>query len=118
MSAPRSSWPDALARLRQHRNAPPRDQSIGPLVRELTDRLDEASKKSAGCGAAWAQACPPKHLPRTSVRGLARGVLTIAVDSAATRYELDRWLRAGGEQAVISAARAGVRKVKLVPGEA
>ena len=46
--------------------------------------------------------------------GVARGVLQVRCQDASTRYELDRWLRAGGEHALVRAAGARVIKVKLV----
>jgi len=38
--------------------------------------------------------------------------MTVKVRDAAARFEVDRWLRSGGESAL--AQRAGIRKVKVV----
>lgn len=51
---------------------------------------------------------------RASVQSFARGVLTIAASDSATRYEIDRWLRAGGLEVLRKRAPATLTKVKIV----
>ncbi len=48
------------------------------------------------------------------MRSVARGLVTIGVEDASTRFELDRLLRAGAERAFIRACAASVRKIRLV----
>lgn len=62
----------------------------------------------------WGTVVPPDLAGQTALRSLHRQVLTIAVDSAATRYALDRALAGGLEQRLLAAARAGtIRRVKI-----
>ena len=84
------------------------------LFDEHADELTRLRKRLGGVGEAWRLVCPPDLLPRTAVRSLARGVLTIGVADASTRYNLDRLMREGGERQLVRASPTTVRKVKLV----
>lgn len=100
--------------LRGLRVRPGRDQGVAELFRRTASELERAERSIGQASEAWRAVCPSDLLTRTSVVSLNRGVLTVGADSASTRYELDRMLRAGGERAVIRACRASVRKVKVV----
>lgn len=76
----------------------------------------KVSRRLGSAGAVWGEVCPAELAASTLVESLSRGVLTIRVADAPARFELDRWLRTGGERAVIGASRAPIRKVKLVMG--
>jgi len=57
------------------------------------------------------------HLPaelrsRTAIEAVSRGTLTLACDSAASRYTLDAWLRAGGSRDITRATRASVSRIR------
>lgn len=103
-----------LESLRARRVRPEPDQSFTSLFRERAVELDRLEKRLGAIAGAWQRLCPPELLPRTSVRSLSRGVLTIGVEDAAARYELDRFLRSGAERTFIRACPTTVRKVKLV----
>ncbi len=82
----------------------------------MAEEFKDAAKRVGATGGLWVQHCPAEMVGRTSVQGVARGVLTIAVDNASTRFALDRWLRGGGEAEIIAASTTPIRKVKLVIG--
>lgn len=103
-----------LEALRKGRVWPERDGSIGAMFRERGAELERLEKRLGGVSRAWQSVCPPDLLARTSVRSLLRGVLTIGVEDAATRFELDRLLRSGAERVFVRACPTTVRKVKLV----
>lgn len=113
---PAEPWQNRLERLRQTRVFPERARAIGGDLAALAEQFAQAAQRVGTSGSLWAAHCPPDLVVRTSVQGLARGVLTIAVDNASTRYAVDRWLRAGGEAALIAASRVPLRKVKLTVG--
>lgn len=106
----------SIANLRKSRLRPERDMTMSRDLAAVADETRRAAKSLAGVGPAWAQACPPELLERTRVESLHRAVLTIAVDDTSAKYLLDRWLREGGEAALIRLSPAAVRKVKLVVG--
>jgi hypothetical protein len=99
--------------LREAKVHPPRDQSVGSAMEALGRELTKNQKGLKGVGEAWDRVCPSEHADRTEVVGIARGVLRVRVEDGATKYELARWLRAGGEREVIEASRHPIRKVKL-----
>jgi hypothetical protein len=51
---------------------------------------------------------------RTALVGVSRGVLTVKVEDAGTKFELDRFLRSGGEAALVGRVPVGLRRVRLV----
>jgi hypothetical protein len=103
----------SLDRLRGHRVRTPRDLSLSDLAAKARE-YQRASKNLGGAARAWEAACPPALLARTRVVALARGVLTIGVDGASTRYALDRALRSGGLLTLRQASNAAISKVKMV----
>lgn len=106
-----------LEALRKGRVRPERDGSLGAMFRERAAELEKLEKRLGGIARAWQSVCPPELVGRTSVRSLARGVLTIGVEDASTRFELDRLLRAGAERTFVRACPTTVRKVKLVSAQ-
>lgn len=103
-----------LDRLRALRVWPDRATPVAAPLKRLESDLSRLARQQGGALHAWASTCPPQWLGRTAVLRLSRGVLTIAADDAATRFELDRWLRAGGEREVVRACPTTIRKVKVV----
>lgn len=107
-----------LAALRAARARRERDLSLGGLFDAARATLDRSRSRLGGAGDAWASCCPPGLAARASLVSLARGVLTVRVPDAPTRFELDRALRAGLENDVIARSRAPIRKVRVVTGGA
>lgn len=105
---------DALSRLRALRVREAPDLSMGAVFAIESKHLERARKRTGGAAKAWCEVCPPDLLRRTAIVGLTRGVLTISVRDASTRYELDRLLRSGAETELLRRSAAPVRRVKLV----
>lgn len=103
----------SLGRLRGFRVRGQRDLSLRDLAGKARE-YQRAARNLAGAARAWEAACPPDLLPRTTLVSLHRGVLTVGVDGASTRYGLDRALRAGGLQALRRASSAAIARVKIV----
>lgn len=90
-----------------------RDQSLTGEIVKQTRALIKLHKALDGIGERWGSLLPKDLAARTSLQGLSRGVLTVRVADAATDYELDRWIRGGGLEA-LRRAGASVTKVKTV----
>ena len=104
--------PANLQQLRKWRTRPDRDLSIAGPVREAAAQAQQRHDAGQGAGQAWDELVPPRLRRRCTVLQLQRGILTVRIPDAAARFELDRWLRSGGEAAL---ARRGVKRVKSVP---
>lgn len=105
-----------LEQLRSRRVRPERDTSLTAQIAGQRRELERTRRRIGAISGAWIEVCPPDLLERTAVKGLNRGVLTIAVADAPTRYELSRLLREGAERELIRRAPTTIRRVKLVPG--
>ncbi len=106
-----------LDRLRENRRRKGRETGIGATFEAQGRDLKRLQRRMGPMAEAWLSVCPPSLLERTAIDGISRGVLTIRVDSHATRYTLDRILRAGGERDFIKGAPMTVRRLKLVVDE-
>ena len=62
---------------------------------------------------AWDEIVPAPLAARCLSLALTRGVLTVKTSDASTRFELDRFLRCGGEAKLARAAKIAIRKIKL-----
>lgn len=102
---------DDLRRLRS-RERPA--QTLSNTFQSIAASLKRDAKRYDGVGGAWDTICPDHLRDRTALRSLTRGVLTIAASDSATRFELDRWLRASGERTLIRAAPTTVKRIKIV----
>jgi hypothetical protein len=103
--------PQSLKKLRSWRVYPDRDVTIAKQVRSIVRDASAKQRHTGGATAAWEAAAPAQLRDLCNVRGAASGILTIKVKTAAARFQIDRWLRAGGEAALRS---GGVKRVKLI----
>lgn len=103
-----------LERLRRSRIAPERDLTLRTPLGFLGQDLKKRARQTGGLGGAWAALVPPDLAAHTTLVSLSRGVLTIKCDDASAKFDLDRWLRTGGEIALVKCAPAGLTKVRLV----
>jgi hypothetical protein len=104
----------ALARLRDSRVRPERAAAIGPMMSAQALDVARLERRLGGVCAAFAETCPATLMRKAAVVSLVRGVLTIHADDASARFELDRWLRSGGERALVKRSPTTVRKVRLI----
>lgn len=110
---------DVIARLTKLRELRVRKDEapvIGVQIAREADELSRLEKKLGGAGAAWAGVCPAALCERAVPVSLSRGTLQIEVRDAAARYEVDRWLRGGGEARLVAASAAPIRRVRIVLG--
>lgn len=103
-----------IERIRRQRVRPDRAAPVTNDFQIVSRGLNRDRRRVAGVAEAYLTHCPPALAARTSLRGLNRGVLTIAADDSSARFELDRWLSVGGERDIISASRAGIARIKVI----
>jgi hypothetical protein len=103
-----------IERLRAWRASPVPDVSLRDPLASAAREFKRQARTFGSLGSAWTALAPEGVGDRAALVSLARGVLTVRCEDAATRFELDRWLRGGGETALISRASAKVNRVKLV----
>lgn len=104
----------ALHRLRQVKVRPERDLTLTKPFASEEVALRKLRRANGGLVEAWASVAPGDLADQIALRGVSAGVATLAVTNASARYQLDRWLRSGGERELIRACRAPIRKVKVV----
>lgn len=105
---------DDLRRLREFRNPRPRDLTITDAVRQVERETKKKVRSIGGVALAWETVVPPALRGRAAPVTLSRGVLTVRAADAAARFELDRFLRAGGDAALARAAGVAIKKIKIV----
>ncbi len=101
-----------LHRLREWRVGKDRDLTIGLSLRDAAAKVEEQRRAGRGAGESWEALVPARVRERCHVVLVLRGVMTVKVKDASARFEVDRWLRSGGETELVK--RAGIRKVKVV----
>lgn len=106
-----------LNNLRQWRNRPERDLSLGFLNDDFKRDIQKPFKQLAQMAEVWATLVPAELQQRTRLESLSRGVLRVVVDSSSGLYELDRLMRQGLQRDIIVAHKGpAVRKIQLRVG--
>ncbi len=103
-----------IERLRGWRTSEARDLTLRDPLASAAKEFKRRARTFGSLGAAWVELAPAGVGERAALESLARGVLTVRCEDAATKFELDRWLRGGGEVALVRRAAAKVNRVKLV----
>ena len=111
---PSDSTADRLARLRHLRAPRERESSVQGMFLAEGSRIARLARKMGGVAEAWEAVCPAEHAPRTRVIGVNRGILTIGVADASTRWALERLLKGGADRDVIAGCPMTVRRIRLV----
>lgn len=104
---------DRIEAMRKWRVRPGPDLSIAGAAGQIARELARAQKTVAAGESALQQLLPPELRPIVLSVRLVRGVLLVRAADASAVYQIDRWLRAGGELALRKAAK-NVRHVRLV----
>lgn len=102
-----------LEQLRNHRVPVERDLSIGSLVAEQSKYAQQTRAQLGQFIDIWYQLVPTDVRYRSAIRAFKRGVLTVEVESASMRYELDRRLREGLIDEIRRHFRGTLRQVKV-----
>jgi len=101
-------------KIRSLRVRPPRDFSLSFMADQFKRDVAKPFKQLGSLVELWNELLPADVAAGTRLEALQRGVLTVAVDSSARLYDLDRRLRGGLEQQLLTRHKgAAFRKVKL-----
>ncbi|KKL57022.1 hypothetical protein LCGC14_2239580 [marine sediment metagenome] len=87
-----------------------------PLAALMKHRLARRVKQIGHVCVVWDECIPEYIREHTALVGFSRGTLTVAVDSAAHRYQLQQLLRSGLQQAIRERLPQALNRVKLTPG--
>lgn len=88
-----------------------------PLARLVKGDLARRVRQIGQLSLAWDECIPEFLREHSALEKFSRGVLTVAVDSAAHRYRLRQLLDGGLLEAIRERFRAGaLNRVRLVPG--
>lgn len=100
--------------LRSRRNRKDPDLSLGFMVGQFKREVQKPYEQLGELAAIWGELVPEELAMHTRLVGLTRGVLRVSVDSSGRLYELDRLLRSGVFDELISRHRGkAVRRVDL-----
>lgn len=88
-----------------------------PLAMLMKQRLSRRVKQLGQLGSIWAELVPDAIREHAALERFTSGVLTVMVDTAARRFELQTLLRGGLERAIQSRFAGSLRRIKLVPGQ-
>jgi len=90
------------------------DLSLGFMVGQFKREVQKPYEQHGELAAIWGELVPEELAMHTRLVGLTRGVLRVSVDSSGRLYELDRLLRSGVFDELISRHRGkAVRRVDL-----
>ncbi len=103
-----------LDQLRRHRVWREKDTSLGFLKDQFQKQVARPHKQLQSLVELWQELVPPELAVHTRLVSLNRGTLHVAADSSARVYELDRLLRGGLQQELITRHRGpAFRKVQI-----
>ena len=89
----------------------------GPLTVLMKHRLEKKVRQLGKLSAIWDELIPQEIASHTALEGFSRGVLTVLVDSAAHRFQLQTLLSGGILKIIQSRFSGALNKVRLVPGQ-
>ncbi len=106
-----------LDRLRDWRNRKDFDYSMDFLKPQFKREIEKPYKQLLSMAQLWPTLVPAELCGRTKLETISRGVLKVIVDSSGALYELDRLLREGLEQKLITQNQGpAIRRVQLRVG--
>ncbi len=98
-------------KLRGWRAPHERDLSIAEAVGKELKTAAASQKRVSGISGAWDELVPEGLRRVCTPTAMNSGVLSVKASSAGARFQLDRWLRSGGEERLRS---GGVKRVKVI----
>ncbi len=105
---------DPLDHLRQLRVRPDRARDLHDDMGAQLKSLQKISRTESALIAAWNAAAPDGLAKRCTPKGVKAGHFEIIVPDASARYQLDRWLRGGGQRELSALAKVPIRGVRVL----
>lgn len=102
----------------KNKQRPERAVSLSVLLNcILKQRLARRVKQIGQLAQVWDECIPPYILEQSALVSFARGTLTVAMPSAAQRYQLQMLLQSGLEKVIRERFKSGaLNRIRLVPG--
>ncbi len=94
--------------------AMPLSQPIGILMKHT---LAKRAKQLGQLSEIWDEVVPEEIAEHTALEGFHRSVLTVMVDSAPHRYQLQTLLAGGLTKEIQSRFPGALNKIRLIPGQ-
>jgi len=88
-----------------------------PLAMLMKHDLAKKVRQLAGLAAIWDEVIPEEIADHTALQSLNRGVLTVVVDSAAHRFQLQTLLTGGLTRHIRQRFSGAINRIRLVPGQ-
>ncbi len=92
---PSDPYQSHLDGLRDRRNRKDPDLSLGFMTEQFKREVQKPYEQLGALAEIWLELVPTELAEHTRLMGLTRGVLRVAVESSGRLYELDRLLRGG-----------------------
>ena len=90
------------------------DESLSLLMKHTLGKRVRQLSQLAGI---WDEVVPDEIAAHTALESYSQGVLTVAVDSAPHRFQLQTLLTGGLTQAIRERSSGTLRKIRLIPGQ-
>ena len=102
----------------QQRQFPPPASPLGvPLAELMKRKLAKRVKQLNKLAEIWDEVLPQSIREHTALEGFKDGVLTVIVDSAPHRFQLQTLLNAGLMSQIQELLPLALNKIRLVPGQ-
>jgi len=102
----------------RNRQAPEMIRPVGEAVTLLMKHtLAKRVKQLGQIAAIWDEVIPADLAAHTALESYARGTLTVMVDSAPHRFQLDALLNSGVRLVLAQRCSGPLNRIKLVPGQ-
>jgi len=89
----------------------------GPLTFLMKRTLAKRVRQLSSLAAAWDELIPETLREHTALDGFSQGVLSVIVDSAAHRFQLQTLLDGGLKREIQARLAVPLNKIRLVPGQ-
>jgi predicted nucleic acid-binding Zn ribbon protein len=102
----------------EQRQFPPPASPLGvPLAMLMKRKIGKRVKQLSKLAEVWDEVLPQSIREHTALEGLNNGVLTVIVDSASHRFQLQTLLNAGLTSQIQELLPQALNKIRLVPGQ-
>jgi predicted nucleic acid-binding Zn ribbon protein len=88
-----------------------------PLGVLMKHKLARRVKQFGQLGDIWDEVLPAELREHTALESLHRGTLTVAIDSTARRFQLQKLLAGGLQKEIQSRFHGTLNRIRLVPGQ-
>ncbi len=90
---------------------PPVD--VSRLILGQLPEVRKLRRQFATIADAWMTIVPEALAAQTRLESVSRGILNVKVPNAAIRFELDRFLRSGGEAKLLASFPLAIRRIRI-----